>query len=106
MKRYILALVILLFSSTSRADVKWTSIDFQYRDGAFVTGYVFASLVDLAYKTPQSVNKETVGKKMALGLLGGLAIAIGHSSVDNNSIQFTDIVFGGLGGLTCTVIHF
>ena len=99
-----LTLFFMLFACNLRSDASWNGVDFQYRDIAFVSGYVSASVYDLAkYKNKDKTHE--VAWKMALGLSAGLAISICHSYGDGVPVPFNDIVFGGLGGLTCTVIH-
>lgn len=104
MKKYIFIFLLCISSITSAAG-RFDSVDVQYKDIAFITGYTFASIYDLAYSKEQKPI-HAVGWKMGLGLLGGLGIAIGHAERESCAIQFNDFVFGGLGGLTCVVIHF
>ena len=101
--KYILIL-LLSICSFAKADER-LNIDFQYRDGAFIAGYVFASVYDFGYGREEKTNVHEVGWKMGLGILAGVAVAIGHSNRESVAIPFSDVVFGGLGGLTCTVFH-
>jgi hypothetical protein len=105
MKKYVIIL-LLAISSIGRTAGRYDSVDIQYKDIAFTTGYVFSSVYDIGYEADKKSNTHSVGWKMGLGLLGGLAIAIGHADRESREIQFTDVVFGGLGGLTCVVVHF
>jgi hypothetical protein len=104
MKR--LLLLLLIVCSSARAGAQFDRLDIQYRDVAFISGYASASIYDLAYNDSSSNDVKCVAGKMGLGLVAGLAVAIGHASTENSPIPFNDFIFGGLGGLTCTVIHF
>ena len=102
--KYILILLLSL-TCLSKAEAQYNNIDFQYKDMSFLMGYGTASFYDLAYKKKQT-DVHSVSWKVGLGLMSGLAVALGHASNENSAIPFSDIIFGGLGGLTCTVIHF
>jgi hypothetical protein len=111
-----LLISFLAVGSFSRAD----QLGFQSSDVSFIAGYTFASIYDtnkanrseyyVVGDTMPHINNKTitmhhVGWKVGLGLLAGLGVAIG-SSGGIEPFQFRDIVMGGLGGITCVVIHF
>ena len=117
-------LLVLLLSVSLRVSAApvWSDVNVQTRDVAFVAGYLSASIYDLTenkkgYLLPDGTilaqshaekisDVRAVAWKMGLGLLAGTAIAICDASLNNSPIPFEDFVFGGLGGLTCVVIHF
>lgn len=126
-----LLLAIFMMSTSLHAAVQWPQIDVADRDKAFMVGYASASLYDVyVYSTGRqniSMSKALLvyvgsheayemtkdGKleryllwKFGLGLAGGFASAYHSADRDNRQIKFEEIVFGGLGGLTCIVIHF
>jgi hypothetical protein len=77
-------------------------------DISFFAGYLSASAYDIgtySHASNRSINMHHVGWKLGLGLLAGLGVAIGRSG-GVEPFHFRDFVMGGLGGVTCVVIHF
>lgn len=98
------------------------NVEIKPKDVSFIAGYLSASLYDfpgnieghllpdgsiLASPTAKSRNdSHEVVWKVGLGLLAGAVVAFYDSDVNKSPVQFEDFVFGGLGGLTCIIIHF
>lgn len=117
---------LMLIASSATAAVQWPEINVQDRDASFLAGYAAASIYDVyvhykhidihktrmgmelgaAIPIPFGEEYPYLGWKLGLGLAAGAALAISHADRDNSQIPFNDIVFGGLGGLTCIVFHF
>ena len=102
----LLIILLLVLSSTSFAESRWYDVSIDSRDFSFVSGYVSASIYDLAYRNSSPNNTKSVVWKTGLGLLAGTAVAIGEANKNGSSMQFGNIIFGGIGGLACVVIHF
>ena len=123
--KYILILLLGICSVT-KADVRTDN-----SQTAYVVGFATASLYDIYWNWPDKYNldmsiagllsqpryesersyinsqksKYVVGK-IGMGLLGGVALSAYNASQYQRSLDWNDIVFGGVGGLTSVIIHF
>ena len=125
--KYILILLLGICSVT-KADVRTDN-----SQTAYVVGFTTASLYDIYWNWTDKYNqnldmsiagllsqpryesersylnsqksKYVVGK-IGMGLLGGVALSAYNASQYQRSLDWNDIVFGGVGGLTSVIIHF
>ena len=124
----VLFILLLLIAVKAKAEVRTDN-----SQTAYVVGFATASLYDIywnwdgeksrnmdmsmagllsqpkyesdAYLMNSQKSKYIVGK-IGMGLLGGVALSAYNASQYQRNLDWNDIVFGGLGGVTSIVIHF
>ncbi len=104
MKTWLLLSLLVIGRSCQAYD--WTATDSRDRDIAFISGYLSASLYDIAYSQSPKSKTHQIGYKIGLGVALGAAIAICDANNRGKTLPFEDVVFGGLGGVACFAIHF
>lgn len=107
----IIFLCFIAISSLGHAELRTDN-----RELAFVSGYLTSSCYDLylysrnkervSFKDLSDVNSTYFHRKLTIGVVSGMVLGLYNANATSTNVNWNDVVFSGLGGLTSVVIHF
>jgi len=123
MKTLIMALMLFCFTGEVTGEVAG-EVRTDNQLSAFMVGYSTATIYDIywygsgnqrvsiiatnqIYSIQDKSNTyKYVWGKMTMGVLSGIAFSFYNASNYNKNVDWNDVVFSGLGGLTSVIVHF
>ncbi len=129
MRKMLFFVSLFLLTTQAKSEIVWPDVNVSDASISYSGGYLMASLYDVyqisthkdrdihkerrgyelaAYVIPIPIGGEVpyVEWKLGLGALAGLMMETHAADRDNRQLNFGNIGWGALGGLTNIIIHF